>query len=70
MTENRVSRRIRSGVMGGEVTKSYNCAHSDENNNDLGFGSSVLSFGGVVHPFAPLPGARRASSNIKCIPDN
>jgi hypothetical protein len=69
MTENRVSRRIRSGVMGGEITKSYDCAHSDENDNYLGFGSSVLSFGSVVHPFASVP-AFGASWDIKCIPNN
>jgi hypothetical protein len=51
MTENRISRRIHSGVMGGEVTKSYNCAHSDENNDYLGFGSSALAIGGVAHSF-------------------
>ena len=67
MTENRVSRRIRSGVMGDEVTKSYNCAHSDENNNYIGFGSSVLSFGSVVHPFETVL-AFNVSSDIKCIP--
>jgi hypothetical protein len=51
MTENSVRRRIRSGVVGGEVTKSYNCAHSDEKNDYLGFGSSVLAIGGVAHSF-------------------
>jgi hypothetical protein len=69
MAESRVGRRIRSGVMGGEVAKSYNCAHSDENNNYLCFGSSVLSFGSVVHPFASVL-AFGASSDIKCIPNN
>lgn len=69
MTENRVSRRIRSGVMGGEVTKSYNCAHSDENNNYLGFGSSVLAIGGVAHSFASVL-AFNVSSDIKCIPNS
>lgn len=68
MTENRISRRIRSGVMGGEVTKSYNCAHSDENNNYLGFGSCVLSVGSVVHPFASV--LAFGPADIKCIPDN
>jgi hypothetical protein len=69
MTENRVSRRIRSGVMGDEVTKSYNCAHSDENNNYLGFGSSVLASGGVAHSLASVL-AFNVSSDIKCIPNS
>ena len=67
MAESGVSRRIRGGMMGGEVAKSYNCAHSDENNNYLRFGSSVLSFGSVVHPFETVL-AFNVSSDIKCIP--
>jgi hypothetical protein len=58
---------MRSGVMGGEVTKSYNCAHSDENNNYLGFGSSVLAIGGVAHSASVL--AFGVSSDVKCIPN-
>ena len=66
MAESGVSRRIRGGMMGGEVAKSYNCAHSHENDNYLGFGSSVRSFGSVLHPFASVL-AFDASSDIKCI---
>jgi hypothetical protein len=46
-------RRIRSGVIGGEVAKSYNCARNNENNNNLGFGSSALAIGGLAHDCDP-----------------
>ena len=54
MAESKVGRRISSGVMGGEVAKSYNYARNNENNNNLGFGSSALTIGGGVHLFASV----------------
>jgi hypothetical protein len=69
MAESRVGRRIRSGVMGGEVAKSYNCARNNENNNNLGFGSSALAIGRVAHSFASVL-AFNVSSDIKCIPNS
>jgi hypothetical protein len=69
MTENRVSRRIRSGVMDGEVTKSYNCAYSDESDNYLGFGSSVLAIEGLYIRLVSVL-AFNVSSDIKCIPNS
>jgi hypothetical protein len=68
MAESRVGKRIGSGVMGGEVAKSNNGVHNNENNNRLGFSNSVLAIGGMAHSFAVL--AFNVSSDIKCIPNS
>jgi hypothetical protein len=68
MTENRVGKRIRSRVMGGEVAESYDCAQSDENNNYFRFGGRVLAIG---RTFVWHPSSRSTSRRIiKCIPNS
>ena len=54
MVESGVGERIGSGVMSGEVAKSNNGAHNNENDNRLRSSNSVLAFGAIAHSFAVL----------------